>query len=166
MSEHYDLLDIMNRLPVLQKAALKAIDVACDAVSYWPHQQESFPYWWNRIESAPTFESLSADHEVHRYQISMALVIAHLTEGYKGEPIKNAYTWVPAILSYFSGYNARHLIDGAEYTTMPDWLWTEEGGAIITALPAGTRPIVNSGIEAQQVAAIFTLEVPLLFDIS
>lgn len=160
-ADHYDLDDIMHRLPVLQRAALAAIGVECDAVRFWPHQQESFPYWTNRIDSMSIETDIADDIDVHRYQITMSLVMGHLLEGYKGEPTERAYVWIPAVLNYFRQH--RDLVDGAEYSAAPDDLWDEQGGAVITGIPNGTRPIQNAGIEGAQIAVLFTLDVPLVW---
>lgn len=162
---NYDLGNVMERLPVLQKAALAVIGVTnVDAVDYWPYQQEASPYFWNRVESM-TVEEVSQEMEIHRYQISMALVVGHLTQGYRGETTRNAYNYIPAVLNYFRLYKASHLYDGKVYTAPPAWLWTEDNGARITGIPNGTRTLANSGVEVQQIAVVFTLEVPLLFEI-
>lgn len=162
---NYDLESIMDRLPVLQKAALAAltVPVTCDAVEYWPYQQETFPYWWNRVESMAINYDPGGDMEIHRYQISMAMVIGHLTEGYKGELSDAAYTRIAGVLDYFRKH--KDLCDGITYTTAPDWLWIEDSGARITGIPNGTRTLANSGLGVQQVAVVFNLEIPLLFEI-
>lgn len=168
MTNLYDLPDVMARLPILQKAALNAINVSCDAVDYWPYQQEGFPYWWNRVESMSTEIDMAQDMELHVYTISMALVIAHLTaDGFRGETTHNAYAYIPAVLDYFRGEAARHLavLPSSDYQTAPNGLWTGEGGARITGIPNGTRTLSNSGINAQQIAVVFQLEVPLEFEV-
>lgn len=164
---NYDLQDVMKRLPVLQKAALGEIAQKCDAVAYWPYQQEFFPYFWNRIEGMTVEEDVSGDLNIHRYQVSMALVIGHLVEAkYVGLISELAYPWIGQVLNYFRQYNPSHLMDGSEYTSAPDWLWTEEGGARIVGIPNGTRTLANSGVgNALQIAVVFTLEVPLLFEL-
>lgn len=161
MSDHYDLADVMARLPLMQIAALAAMDdaVGADAVSYWPYQQEAFPYFWNRIEGMVVSE-LSGDIEVHTYSVSMALVIAHLTQGYEGQTSQNAYGYITAVMDYFRAHKT--LVVG-EYTSMPDFLWIERGGAMIVGIPNGTRTLANSGIGVSQVAVVFELNVPLLW---
>lgn len=164
MANVYDLPDIMARLPVLQKAALSAINVNCDAVDYWPYQQEGFPYWWNRIESMAMGESPAGDVSLHIYTISMALVIAHLTaDGFRGETSHNAYQYIPAVLDYFRGETPRLLYDDVTYRTAARGLWPESD-AHISGIPNGTRALSNSGINVNQVVALFTLEVPLIFE--
>jgi hypothetical protein len=162
---NYDLDAIMDRLPVLQTAAMAGLStpVTCDAVNYWPFVGEGFPYWWNRIESMVVEYSPMAEGEIHNYQISMAMVIGHLTEGYDGEVSSKAYPWIAGILDYFRQH--RKLYDGTTYTTAPDWLWIVDGGARITGVPNGTRTLANSGLGVQQVAVVFNLEIPLLFEI-
>jgi hypothetical protein len=162
---NYDLEDVMDRLPVMQKAALAALStpVVCDAVDYWPYQQQSFPYWWNRIESMAVDLEPGGDMEIHRYQISMAMVIGHLTEGYEGELSDAAYTRIAGVMDYFRQH--KDLCDGTTYTTPPTWLWISDGGARITGIPNGTRTLANSGLGVQQVAVVFNLEIPLLFEV-
>lgn len=166
MANLYDLPNVMARLPVLQKAAMATIGMTPDAVDYWPYAQEGFPYFWNRIESMTPDEVLAAqDVTVHVYTVSMALVIAHLTaDGFVGETSHNAYSYIPAVLDYFRGEKPRHLYDGVTYLTEPNALWIEDGGAIITGIPNGTRTLANSGLNAQQVAVVFQLSIPLLFE--
>lgn len=160
----YDLGDIMARLPVMQVAALAAMvsPITADAVDYWPYQQEAFPYFWNRIASMSR-EAIAGDTEVHTYFIDMAMVIGHLTEGYQGETSQAAYARIPAVLDFFRLH--RDLADGSTYTTAPDFLWIEQGGALISGIPNGTRTLANSGLGVSQVAIVFTLEVPLLWQV-
>jgi hypothetical protein len=162
---NYDLEAIMDRLPVLQKAALAALStpVVCDAVDFWPYQASAFPYWWNRADSMTVEYEPGGDSEIHRYQISMAMVIGHLGEGYTGEQSDKAYTWMAGVLDYFRQH--KNLVDGTTYTTAPDWLWIVDGGARITGIPNGTRTLANSGLGVQQVAVVFNLEIPLLFEV-
>lgn len=165
MANVYDLPEVMSRLPVLQKAALEAINVSCDAVDYWPYQQEGFPYWWNRIDSMNFDEPLAQDVSLHVYNVSMALIIAHLTaDGFKGENSHKAYSYIPAVLDYFRGDTARLLYDDKKFRLEPLGLWIPDGGARITGIPNGTRTLNNSGINVQQVAVVFSLEIPLIFE--
>lgn len=163
---NYDLKDVMARLPFLEMESLRDLDVNADAVAYWPYQQETFPYFWNRIEGM-SIESLSGDTEVHRYQVSMVLVFGHMVEAkYIGLLTEVVYPWMGRVLDYFREEGPRHLYDGKEYTDAPDWLWTADGGARITGIPNGTRTMATSGVgNVSQIAVLFTLEVPLLFEI-
>lgn len=162
---NYNLEDVMDRLPVMQVASLAALatPVTCVSVDYWPFVNQGFPYWWNRIESMSVDMEPGGDIEIHRYQISMAMVIGHLTEGYDGELSDAAYTRIAGVLDYFRQH--KDLCDGAIYTTAPDWLWIADGGAQITGIPNGTRTLANSGLGVQQVAVVFNLEIPLLFEV-
>lgn len=167
MTNIYNLPDVMARLPVLQQAAFETIGKTCDAVDYWPHQQEGFPYWWNRIDSMSIdVVSLGAqDAVLHTYSVTMALVIAHLgADGFGGETTHNAYAYIPAVLDYFRGEAPRHLYDEKTYQSEPLGLWIVDGGASITGIPNGTRTLANSGVKVEQVAVAFQLEIPLLFE--
>jgi hypothetical protein len=164
VSNHYDLNNVMARLPLLQKAALAAMEspVGADAVSYWPYQQEAPPYVWNRIEGMVVTE-LSGDIEIHTYQVAMALVIAHITQGYKGQTSQAAYGYIAAVLDHFRAHKDLVIANEMEYNEPPEFLWIERGGAMITAIPNGTRTLANSGIGVSQVAIVFTLDVPLVW---
>lgn len=164
MSDHYDLGNVLARLPLLQKAALAAMDspVGADAVDYWPYEQEAPPYFWNRVEGM-TVEELAGDIEIHRYQIAMALVIAHITEGYKGQTSHTAYGYIPAVLDYFRSHKDLAVAGELEYSESPEYLWIDRGGAMITGIPNGTRTLANAGIGVSQVAIVFTLDVPLVW---
>lgn len=164
MSEHYDLSNVMARLPFLQRAALAAMEpsVGADAVDYWPYQQETFPYFWNRVERMAVTE-LSGDIEIHTYAITMALVIAHITQGYEGQNSHEAYRYIPAVLNYFRTHKDLVVDFEQEYSSPPEFLWTQRGGAMLTDIPNGTRPITNSGVGVIQAAVLFTLDVPLVW---
>lgn len=171
MTNLYNLPDVMARLPLIQKAALAEIGVECDAVDYWPHFSEGFPYWWNRIDSMTVDDLLlTQEVDVHRYTVSMGLVIAHLTaDGFNGETTHKSYEYIPAVLDFFRSEDSRHLAipTEASYQLQPNGLWTGEGGALISGVPNGTRTISNSGIrDVQQVAIIFTLDIPLEFQLT
>lgn len=161
----YDLNEAMKRLPEIQRAALASLTpaVKSDAVEYWPYQQGAFPYWWNRIESMTIETTLAGDIDIHRYTIAMALVIGHLTdEGYDGELPARTYSWIPAIIQYF--------VDHADLTSTlyPEplaFLWIERGGAVITGIPTGTRGLTNSGVNAQQLSLVFSLDLPLVWEV-
>lgn len=168
---NYDLEHIMERFPVLAKAALATVNddstgqpQSCDAVHFWPYQQEAFPYWWHRIDDMTPEEDPGGDLEIHVYSVSAALVIAHLSaDAHSGYSSDKAYRWMAAYLNYMRSH--RTLVDGTTYTSPPDWLWTAAGGAKITGIPNGTRTLANSGVGTQQVAVVFTIELPLLFEL-
>lgn len=165
MTDRYDLNEAMLRLPEIQRGALLSLtpQVQSDAVAFWPYQQSAFPYWWNRIESMTVEEDISGDIDIHRYVIAMALVVGHFVdEGYQGEMPARCYAWIPAIISYFHEH--------ADLTSdlYPDplrFLWIERGGAIITALPNGGRGMTNSGLGIQQLALVFSLDLPLVWEV-
>lgn len=163
--EHYDLNEAMLRLPEIQRAALASLTPAVnsDAVEYWPYQQGVFPYWWNRIESMTVETTLSGDIDIHRYTIAMALVVGHLAdEGYQGELPARCYTWIPSILQHF----VEHMdLTSVRYPEPLRFLWNKDGGAVITALPNGGRGLTNSGLGTQQLALVFSLDLPLVWEV-
>lgn len=163
----YNLNDAMNRLPPIQKAALLSLtpQVKSDAVPYWPHVQDAFPYWYNRIETMAV-ESLAQDVDVHNYTIAMALVIGHFVDsGYKGEQPALAYQWIVGVLDYFKDTRPAHLMSDT-YPEELDFLWIDEGGVRITGIPNGTRNLGNSGTPGvQQLAIVFSLDLPLIWEV-
>lgn len=171
---NYDLEAIMPRFPVLAEAALATVTnpetsaaQKCDAVEFWPYQQEAFPYWWHRIEDMTVEEDPAGDSEIHVYRITAALVIAHITEGYKysGDTSAKAHRWISAYMNYMRAHRDLAIEGHDTYGEMPNWLWTADGGARVTGIPNGTRPIQNNGIGLTQVAAMFSIEMPLLFEL-
>lgn len=146
-----DINALLARVVLLEKAALAALATpkTADAVPYFFHTQETFPYFTNRV-SGIVVEGDSEDFDVDTYQVTMRLVVGHVTEGYIGEPESNLYTYIPQIQTYFNERDG--LVDGTTYTSHMDELhW-----ARVTAC-SGLRVFQNAGISAQQVGAEFTL---------
>jgi len=162
----YDLDNIMLRLAAMEREALSTITdtVVCDAVPYWPHTQENFPYWWNRITNLEISQEpeLAGDVVIDTYTVDCGLVVAHLTAGYKGEMVTRVYTWITRILDYFNTHQDLTSADPL-YTAPCDYVWIEEGGAVLRGIPQGLRSLANSGLgDTQQIVVVFQLEVPLL----
>lgn len=167
MADMYDMNEALARLVSMQKAALTGVaaneNQLCDAVAYWPYEQEAFPYFWNRVNSM-TVDYLAQDIAIDRYEIEMGLVIAHYTAGYRGDNTTHAANYIEAVMAYFDAHADMTSI--APYTTPLDNLWLDEGeGAVISGIPGGLRTIQNSGIGTIQVAIGFMLDMPLLREV-
>jgi len=151
------LHDALDRIAAMQKEALNTITAGkVDAVPYWPYQQESFPYFTNRLGSV-TYEQVGQDLTQAPYVVLMRLVIAHLTEGYKGEPQDRVYDYIPEIETYF--WRQHNLTTtGGSYTARPPYL----SQAIFIASHTGLVVFQNAGTFANQVGVEFTLETPFI----
>ena len=152
-----DMADLLLRAAALEKEGLATLSVTCDAKAYFIHQQESFPYWTNRIaDIAVEFDSENID--TYTVDITARLIIGHRTEGYKGQPETQLYTYIPTMIGYF---NARELLQSAAYPTEPLDLIQ----ARVTAV-SGLRIFETSGLSALQVGTEFTITctVPVYLD--
>jgi hypothetical protein len=158
MPVEYDLNGAMVRLAAMQKEAI----TGCDAVPYWPYEQEAGPYWWNRINGLTVETELSADYIIDRYSIEMGLVIAHLTQGYTGQNYDKVAEYITSVLTYFDLHPMLDTVSGDYADDELEFIWPEEGGAMITGIPGGTRTVNNSGVGATQIYLGFILDLPLL----
>lgn len=151
---NYDLGALMDRLVEMEKESITSLADGVDAVSYFPYEQESFPYWTNRIRGmVPGY--LAQDTAHYPFQIAARLVIGHLTEGYKGEVQTKAYDYIPAVTSYFKdrpGMNSN-----AHLTQMDDIFMDFELVDIV-----GPIAFQNSGIGVLQVGVEFIFTLPII----
>lgn len=151
MADLYDLDDVMDRLVAMEQEAIPG-DI--DAAKYWPYQQEGLPYWVNRVlsmEVEPDYEGRVID----RYTFGLMLVVGHLTQGVKAEIHEDSYAKIGQVLDFF-GKRAR--LTSTEYPDEPDYLAVDEGGAVITGVPNGTRAVANTGIGVTQIVIEFRLQ--------
>lgn len=166
----YDLSNVVDRLVAMETEALSSIAGVgnVDAATYWPYEQQAFPYWWNRVVNMTVRAgeaTLAADIDIHEYTFQAGLVIGHIDSGYSGERVAEAYNYIEAVVAYFNDH--RDLTDTTTFTTAPDFLWHAPGyGAHITSIPGGIAVRQESGIEAVQHVLVFQIEVPLLFEVN
>lgn len=92
--------ELIARVVALELEAMASLNVAADAVPYFFHTQESWPYFTNRIAANPVADDGSEDVDFNRPLVVIRLVVAHLTGGYRGEPEGRVYEWGPPIKSY------------------------------------------------------------------
>ena len=108
-----DYQALMARIVVNEKAALAALSptVVADAVPRFWHTQESFPYFTNRLGPL-TVDYDSEDLDLVTQDVTMRLVIGHLTSGYAGENDDRLQLWLPQLHEYF---NEREGLQSATY---------------------------------------------------
>ena len=140
--------NLLLRVAALEKEGMSSISVTCDAKPFFIFQQESFPYWTNRITNIPV-ESDSENIDVETFDIIARLVVDHRTAGYRGEPEALLYRCIPTMIGYF---NARELLQSAAYPTEPLDLIQ----ARVTAVD-GLRIFETSGLSALQVGTEFKI---------
>ena len=98
-----DVNELLARCVVIEKAALAALtpSVSADAVPYFIHTQESFPYFTNRIGNVEVgYDSNEMDRDI--YTVVIRLVVAHITQGYDGVVETDLYNYIPAIITAFN----------------------------------------------------------------
>ena len=143
-----DMQNLLLRVAALEKEGLSSISVTCDAKPFFIFQQETFPYWTNRIPPF-TIEPDSENIDVYTFDIIARLVVDHRTAGYRGEPEALLYRCIPTMIGYF---NARELLQSAAYLAEPLDLIQ----ARVTAVE-GLRIYETSGLSALQVGTEFTI---------
>lgn len=153
--------DALDRVVAMQKEAMSALTTgAFDSVPYWPYQQELCPYMTNRHGGmAPDYTKYAPDIETEPENILMRLVVAHVTEGYKGEKPALALDFYIAIREYFRAHPML-TTDAGAYTAEPNYL-DPETGAYISG-HTGLVVFTNSGFGNPQLAYEFTLQIPYI----
>lgn len=152
-----DMQNLLLRAAALEIEGLASLSVTCDAKAYFIHQQETFPYWTNRISDIGV-EFDSENFDTYTVDIIARLVVDHRTAGYRGEVEGDLYAYIPTMIGYF---NARELLQSAAYPTEPLDLIQ----ARVTAV-SGLRIYETSGLSALQVGTEFTITctVPVYLD--
>jgi hypothetical protein len=153
--------DAMTRIVEMQKEVFTDdIGEVCDAVPYWPYEQESFPYWTNRLAAmTPDYTEFAEDIQTNPETILMRLVVDHVTAGYKGDKPKKAHEYYVPIIDYFSQHSGLNT-DSGTYTTCADYLDPTTQAFITTH--TGLVVFSNSGILTMQLGIEFTLRCPFM----
>lgn len=147
---NYDLGALMDRLLEMEK---EAVDES-SGVAYFPYEQESFPYWTNRIVGM-TPDYVAQDIAHYPFRIAARLVLGHLTEGYKGELILSAYDHIAAVTAYFKD---RPGMNSNAHTTQMEDIFTDFELVDVIG-PAAFR---NDGIGNTQVGIEFIFTLPVI----
>lgn len=126
-----------------------------DGVPYFFYTQERFPYF--TIRTGPATHTYDASNTIRDDRdFTVRLVIAHMTEGYRGEYEGLVDDFLGWIVPEFDTHNGRFLV-GDEYDEFPDYLDVE--GVQITN-DTGLNAFQNAGIDATQIGCEFTIYVP------
>lgn len=149
----------MDRLAIMEAAAVAALYPTIVAKAYFPYAQEITPYFTTRIvrfavESAE--DDLGEDIPVDRYTIAIRYVAGHLSQGYQGELPDAVYDVIAAVLAYFGDHEelSTASLDALDFV-----------GPVGARLTAGQySAFTNSGIGPTQVGVEFTLDLPLIRD--
>jgi hypothetical protein len=150
-----DFNETLDRIVLIEKQALAALStpVTADAVPYFLHQQEAFPYWTNRIgPGAIVGDSEDFDYDSHT--LIARLVIGHATEGYVGQPENSLYTYITQFKTYMHAREGLQT-DQTTPTDLSDWQRYLIRARIVST--TGFRIWQMSGISAQQVGAEFNI---------
>ncbi len=147
-----DAQELLLRVRDLEIEALAALSppVTCDAKEYLYHVQEEFPYWTNRI-SGIAVAGDSEELDVDTYEVTMRLIVGHITEGYVGDPESTLYLYIPHVKLFFNEHEMLQTTSG-DYDTAMTSLWNARIGN-----SPGLRVYTDAGISAQQVGTEFVL---------
>lgn len=153
----FNLGDFMDRVVEMEKESVASIvSTEVDAVPYFPYEQEAFPYWTNRI-TGMTPSYLAEDAVEFNFRIVGRIVLGHLTEGYKGEPIVKAQDYISAVLDYFKGRSGMKSV--AHPTSMQ---YLAQYFLIVDMV--GPNAFRNDGIGSTQVGIDFVFTLPIMAD--
>lgn len=147
----------MKRLLAMEKQALTDQNITgVGGAYYFPYQQETFPYFVNRlvdVRNAYTQKTIAEDENLYELEVQSTLVIAHLTSGYKFENADNIYDYIVYIMNYFT---LNEGMTSDEYTSPPQYLSPLETQLDFAD---GVGVFTNAGINAQQVGTRFSITV-------
>jgi hypothetical protein len=152
---NYDLGDFMDRLLEMEKESIDdLVDGSVDGVTYFPYEQESFPYWTNRVTGfVPDYIAQDIAH--YPLRIAGRLVMGHLKEGFEGDILKKSYDYLEAVLSYFKD---RPTMKSNAHPTKMDDIFTDFE---ITDI-VGPAAFQNNGIGSTQVGLEFVFVLPII----
>ena len=153
--------ELLLRVRDLEIEALAALSTpkTADAVEYFYHFQEEFPYFTNRIGGLDVGAD-SEDLDIYTYQVIMRLVIEHLTADYVGATESSLQLYIPQVVNYFNSRQWLQTTSGSYDTAM---LSLRE--ARITNV-TGYRIFTDAGISAQQVGTEFVLSCQFVEEIT
>ena len=152
----FDMDAAMDRLVSMEIESLAAVITTVDAKKFYPWTQEAFPYWHNRITGYEP-EHPSQDYIIHRYEVTGRLVVAHFTEGYRGEGMDKAYQYIAEVNDYFDN---NPLMITAEYPTAFDDIDDASGVEIVQVI--GPNAFANSGIGEMDIGVEFVFSLPFI----
>lgn len=147
-----DLSGMIDRMGAIEKEALAGLtpSVTADAVDYFFHNQERFPFFTHRVGPA-TIDADSQQLDIYTVTVVARLVIGHITEGaVKGQAEGKLQTYIPQVANTF---NRREGLQSATYPDrMPRLRYARCTGV------SGFGVFQNAGTIGQQVGTEFTVE--------
>jgi hypothetical protein len=151
------LTEALTRLAAMEKEALTDAGYTPDAVPYFFHTQENFPYFTNRVDedtNTGATEGATEEWEAHDHTVRARLVIAHLTEGVPGTPEGLLYVYMPLVTNFLVNHP---LLQSAAYPTAMDILSPR---GMTVERPTGFRIFNNAGFKVYQVGCEWPLRLP------
>lgn len=114
-----DLRELIRRLTEVEKEALASINVISDAVPYFFHQQERYPFWTHRLGSI-LVDGDGEELDLYRVEIIARLTVAQITDGIvRGDNEARLQDYIPAVLVWV---NEHELAQSALYKDVVDGL--------------------------------------------
>ncbi len=112
-----DIEALFARMAALEKEALASLTVTADAVPYFFHQQERYPYWVNRLGQIEV-DADSEELDLYRVEIIGRLIIGQVTDGIvRGENEARLQAYIPTVIQWV---NERELAQSVAYPTALD----------------------------------------------
>jgi hypothetical protein len=157
--------DIMARLVAMEKESLATVAASNnqtpDAVAFWPYEQESFPYFTNRLGAMNNNQpGYATEIQDYQHTILIRLVVAHWESGFEGDKADIAYQYLVAFEDYFRKHPMLTTDPTGLYPDDPDYLFEE----MVLSGHTGLIVFQNTGINAFQYGIEFTLVLPYLRD--
>jgi hypothetical protein len=144
----------MKRVAACDMEALAGVPSFFSA-RYFPYQQEAFPYMSNRL-GAKSLRVSPEDMFEYTRTIIKRLVVAHKTEGFKGQTSDKLNDWLVAFEDY---YRDNDMLTSDLFADEPEYL-TAEG--VTLGIDSGLIFFSNDGIGVSQIGVEFTLQVPII----
>lgn len=151
------LNDALARLVAVEKEAI----TGCDAVPYFLHNQENFPYFVNRVVS-DSIEQDSEEYDVRTYTVLARLYAGYVTQDYVGNLETQVYDWIVACENRFNDQDdLRPFLTSAAYPNALDGMHDLGMRCTDTQVIVTQNAGIGVGGNAALIMAVeFTLEIP------
>lgn len=150
------LHDLLLRICEIERLSLSP--VKADAKPFFPYSQELFPYFYNQLAEGSFSQDNGMDYVFQTRRVNAYLVIAHLTEGYRGDAQEKADGYIPKVIEAFTDMRGCMLVSDL-YPTRANYLLD----AVRVVSDTGIRLFTNGGLQDQlQIGVQFVLELNLV----
>lgn len=150
------LHDLLLRICEVEIEAMSPVKV--DAKPFFPYSQEAFPYFYNQLAEGTYSQENGMDYVFQTRRVNAYLVIAHLTEGYRGDAQEKADDYIPKVIEGFTSMKGSMLVSDA-YPNRASYLLD----AVRVVSDTGIRLFTNGGLQDQlQIGVQFVLELTLI----